>query len=197
MPVGIQLAGALQFMHLPILKYGLSLLNESLTNEETGERRETFNRFCRQRFDIDKVDGVDGLTLGELVNLFYKLNDIMKQDLNLQNKLYEEFQRKSVIPSKLFLTLEGSLKACKYLAHDKGQTSKSNNVIVKEFAQKLKQAGFYPHAIRVKREVTDEFGRCYVEAVDEDGKSWLIHSLPTITFNPEIQLIRHVITVIH
>jgi len=159
---------------------------ESLTNEEPGERRETFNHFCKKRFDIDKVDGVDGLTLGELVHLFYKLNHIIKQDPNLQNKLNGEFQRKFVIPAKMLSTLEDSLKARKYLAHDKGQTSKSNNVIVKEFelaltkikefAYKLKQEGFYPHAIRVKREVTDEFDRRYVEAVDEDGKSWLIHS---------------------
>ncbi len=47
---------------------------------------------------------------------------------------------------------------------------------IREFLQRLRRDDVYPSVIRVKREVTDEFGRRYVEAIDEDEKPWLIHS---------------------
>jgi len=159
---------------------------ESIGGADPGERRETFNQFCRQRFEIEKVDGVEGLTLGELVQLLHKLNNQVGQDPKLQNKLANQFRRKFIVPSKLLSLLEGGLKARKYLAHDKGQASKQREVItkvfgdalerIKAFLSGLKQRGYYPRAIRIQRQVTDEYGRQYVEALDEDGKFWLIYS---------------------
>ena len=82
--------------------------------------------------------------------------------------------------------MEESLKARGYLAHDKGQSIRHRDAMVEQFGEalgkiaeflsRLKQKGLYPHVVRVRREVTDEYGRRYVEAVDEYGKPWLIHS---------------------
>lgn len=159
---------------------------ESLIEEEPSERREAFNRFCRVKFSIDKADGVDGLTLGELLQIFHKLNDVVKEEPKLQEKLSHQFNRKFIIPSKLLMKLEEGLQARRYLSHDKGRSSERKDAMlidyvealgkIREFLQKLKQDGIYPRVIRVRREVTDEWGRRYVEAIDDDEKAWLIHS---------------------
>ncbi len=159
---------------------------ESSIEEEPGERREIFNRFCRGKFNINKADGIDGLTLGELLQVLHKLNAITKEETILQDKLHSEFHRRIVVSSKLLAKVEESLKARRYVAHDKGEAVERKEVILKcytealgktkEFLLRLKQDDIYPKVIRVKKEVTDEFGRRYVEAIDEDEKSWLVHS---------------------
>lgn len=162
------------------------LYPESLTDEEPGERRESFNRFCRKQLNLEKAAGIDGLTLGELIHIINKLNIHVKQDPKLQAKLKERFRRNSVIPSRALAILENSLRARKYIAHDKGQVIQKKEVMlqifsealgnISDFLHKLKKDNLYPRVIRVRSEITDEYGRRYVEAIDEDGKSWLIHS---------------------
>lgn len=178
---------ALEVVLKDILQFYVGFLwPESVSDGEPGELREVFNHFCREKFGIDKVDGVDGLTLGELLQLLHKLNDVAKQESKLQENLKSQFQRKFVMSSKLLVKVEEGLKVRKYLAHDKGRGNVRSDATIKEFVkaleqireflQGLKKGGFYPHVIRVRREITDEFGRRYVEASDEDGKAWLIYS---------------------
>lgn len=159
---------------------------ESLTEEEMGERRETFNQFCKDNLGVVKADGLDGLTLGELKELLQKLTGIVKSEPKLQQSLDDKFQRKTLIPNSVFQNLEESFAARKFLAHDKGHVQERKNTKIEkyvkalskiqDFLREIKMKCIYPYVIRVRREVTDEYGRRYVEAIDDENKPWLIYS---------------------
>jgi hypothetical protein len=157
---------------------------ESEGNGDPGEQIKTYQTFCRDKFEIVKVDGIDGLTLGELVQLIHRINKEIRSGTNLENKLERQFHRKTIIPSKVIAKLETGLRARKYLAHDKGDIWGQKEVVkreflqalesLKEFLQTIKQNKYAPIAIRIQRQITDEFNRQYLEAIDEDGQRWLV-----------------------
>ncbi len=153
---------------------------------ELHEKKKAFNDLVRREFRVGKKEGLNRLMLGELIQVIRKLNERVLNDELLKQRSIDILEREELIPNYLLDTIE---VACSYRRHFVHDTLgvKRNNIIttvlcqkiltdIINFAKAVADDRVYPCVITIKKEVTDEYGRTYVEAIDESGKNWTIKS---------------------
>jgi len=120
------------------------------------------------------------LTLGDRVRLFRALNGKIGRDEIMKKKFHEVFGREYVLSSDYLNILDKIVKYRNKVVHKEEKvtlTQEEALYVIKELqklAEIFKREEIYPKVIRVKREVTNEYGISYFEAEDEDGIPWTI-----------------------
>ena len=120
------------------------------------------------------------LTLGDRVRLFRALNGKIGRDEIMKKKFHEVFGREYVLSSDYLNVLDKIVKYRNKVVHKEEKvtlTQEETLYVIKELqklAEIFKREEIYPKVIRVKREVTNEYGISYFEAEDEDGIPWTI-----------------------
>jgi hypothetical protein len=125
----------------------------------------------------DKKKTFSKLGFGDLIALIRKLNKELSLNKNLQERYIDAFNRKFILPKEQMEILDYvSPFRVPLFAHNKSSTIKVNSRTCVEIVNKLKQFSdfirennVYPKVIRVKNEVTNEYGTHYFNAIDDEG----------------------------
>jgi len=146
--------------------------------EETEERIEKIDKLVWELKVANKQ--FSKLTLGERVKLLRALNNKIKKDKNRKKKFYEAFNREYVLSSVHLNILDRMVKYRNKIVHkEEGVIFTKKDALevieeLKKLTDTFKREEIYPKVVRVKREVTNEYGISYFEAEDEDGIPWTI-----------------------
>ena len=153
---------------------------------EQDEKKKALNDLVRRELQVGRKEGLDRLMIGELIKVLRKLNEIVGKEESMRERTLQELKRKELIPDALISMIESTCNYRAYFVHDsiKGKRDLVINTRlcqkllndITSFAKTLANDRIYPCVLRIHREVTDEYGRTYVEAVDDSGKSWVIRS---------------------
>lgn len=146
------------------------------------EKKKVADSIVREKFKVEK--NPDSMGLGPLISLLRQFNTRIKSENQLRQKLKDSFQREYLISREQFNFLNAISPLRSIFGHDirEGDRRKEVGIVsCKEIVDKLKRLvsnleteGVYPHLIRITREVTDEYGTWYLEAMDENDKEWIV-----------------------
>lgn len=121
------------------------------------------------------------LTFGELAKLLRTLNKKVRKDEERERRLSETFDRNYIIPQSQIRILDGISKNRVHLfAHKRPMArtdiKKCGGIVRKlnAFCKILREKEIYPHLIRITRQVTNEYGTRYFEAIEENGNEWIL-----------------------
>jgi len=166
---------------------------------EHDEKKRAFNELVRRELQIGRKEGLDRLMLGELMRALQRLNERVDEEESLIQRVRDTLEREKLIPHTLLSMIES---ACNYRPHFVHDTINGRrNIVINtglcqnllddiiSFAKTIANDRIYPCVLRITREITDEYGRTYVEAVDESGKDWVIKS--TSWIRPEFAYHMH------
>jgi hypothetical protein len=157
------------------------------------------NDVVRRELGVTRREGLDGLMLGELIGVLRRLNNRVGADAGLTQRLQDRFGRDAVLPEPLLGRLEAACGHRAVFVHDKVKRGRKDTVdigfcrnILEEIldiAKTFETSQIYPCLVRIKREVTDEYGRTYVETVDETDRALTIKSRTWL--RPEVAYFMH------
>ena len=124
------------------------------------------------------------ITFGEKIKLIRTLNNKIRKNKNIKKILLDTFNRRHIIPNNQIKILEEiSIHRASLFAHKKvkirGKKNNYNkcNEIINNlilFSKILEEKKIYPHLIRLKFEITNEYGTKYFEAIDEYDNEWIV-----------------------
>jgi hypothetical protein len=153
---------------------------------EQDEKKKALNDLVRRELQIGRKEGLDRLMIGELIEVLRKLNERVGREESMRLRALKQLKRKELVPDALISMIESACNYRPYFVHD-AIRGKRNLVMntrlcqkllndITSFAKTLANDRIYPCVLRIHREVTDEYGRTYVEAIDDSGRSWVIRS---------------------
>jgi len=146
------------------------------------EKKNALDNRIRRAFEIQK--DVSDMNLGPLISLLRQIESWLQKDSQTRGLMEKEFKRPNLLLKEHFDILNQTSPFRPLFEHNVKRKKKEVDVetcrqIVEKllmFAKDLKEKEVYPEIIRITREVTDEYGRTYLQAIDEGGKDWLIKS---------------------
>lgn len=149
---------------------------------EEEQQFEAVEKFVRE--ELGFKFGPSDMNLGQLIQAFNKVDSVTNRDSEFVELLQSHFGRNCVSPGGL-KPIEVVLPKRKLFGHDAEGHTTPNNVPdsrqcleilsqLLEFASFLEKEGIYPRVVRFVAEVRDEYGRRYLDAVDEEGQRWRI-----------------------
>jgi hypothetical protein len=127
-----------------------------------------------------KLKPVDKLTMGDFIHVLRYLNGIAGKNRRLSSRMKKVLERTAMLPKRLMAILDeiSPFRSC--FTHPK--TYPGSDVCRKildlatEFGEILSHDCIYPTALRITREINDDYGRRYAEGVDENDHRWTIYT---------------------
>lgn len=143
---------------------------------QQGDEQGDVNEIIRDKIGLQDYKPFDKLGLGHFIELMRKLNAKIREDKVLKEKFQDWFDRNRAIPKNLMSVLdEISPILSKAERHEKGEKKECLYALDKLVnLSKSFEGGIYPKVIRIKSEVTNEYGIGYFEAIDDRGDAWTI-----------------------
>jgi len=124
------------------------------------------------------------LTFGEHIKLLRTINKKIRENKEMKNIFSEAFNRNNLVPRGIINLLDEISPSRSHLfAHKElEQISREPNqqickqVIakVKSICRILKEKKVYPLVIRITKQITNEYGVQYFEAIDEFNNQWIV-----------------------
>jgi len=145
---------------------------------ETREMKEAADKTIREEFKVEKR--VDILTFGDMISLLRKMNERAGSEEQLKERVLEDFKRPHIVLKQHMQTLDQISPYRSSFTHDKKTVEvdlKTCTEIVSKLialSRDLEEKRIYPYLIRVAKEVTNEYGVTYLEAIDEKGGKWIL-----------------------
>ena len=122
----------------------------------------------------------DRLTFGEFVGIARELNRNIEQSRSLKRKVKKTFNRDWFLSKDNMRSLaEVSSYRANFVHLKKFPGDESCRKILRKlshFAQELATEKIFPIVLRITREIEDEYGKSYAEAVDENGDRWILYT---------------------
>lgn len=153
---------------------------------ELEDKKKAVNDVAKHELRVTKRKTLDRLMLGELISLLRELNEKAKTDSRMKQRLQDTFERDVVVSETLLAELDVVCSYRPYFVHDMAGRMDKNApdralcrkvlLDITKIAQAFADTEVYPCLLRINREVTDEYGRTYVEATDETGRPLVIKS---------------------
>lgn len=153
-------------------------------NFEPEEKKRAADQNMRREFRVDK--NVDEMNLGPLIGLIRQIEKRLRRNSKLRQQLEKEFGRITMLGENQIDVLNRVSPFRPLFGHDVRVNGRRKEIdtqkciqIISElevFTRGLKERDVYPCLIRITKEVTDEYGTKYDEAIDEDNKPWTIKS---------------------
>jgi len=132
----------------------------------------------RKRLGIKK--SFDRFTFGEFVGIARELNRIIEDTQSLKRKMKKTFNRGWLLPKGLLKSLDEASSYRANFVHPKKFPGdrKCSKILGKlsNFVQELAAQKIFPIALRITREIEDEYGKSYAEAIDESGDRWILYT---------------------
>ena len=124
------------------------------------------------------------LTFGEHIKLLRTINKKMRKNKEMKNIFSEAFNRNNLVPQGIINLLDEISPSRSHLfAHKEleqinrepdQQICKQVIAKVKSICRILKEKKVYPLVIRITKQITNEYGVQYFEAIDEFNNQWIV-----------------------
>jgi len=156
---------------------------------ETEDMKEIADKIIQEEFKVEKR--TDVLTFGDMISLLRRMNKHVEGEEQLRKKLVDDFKRPHIVLKQHFQTLDQISPYRSRFTHDKKKAEvdlKTCTEIVSKLialSSDLEEKRIYPYLIRVAREVTNEYGVTYLEAIDEKGGKWILKPEGWVRPGPE------------
>lgn len=140
-----------------------------------------YRKILTEKCDVDK--DFNKLSSGELIRILRVMDENIKKDNKIKQKLYLEFGQKYLISTTSLKILD------KWVSHRNGvikRNEKLDRKIIEdliEFADNIKD--IYPLIVRVEKEETDKYDTHFIYLIDDKGAEHrisLTHYLETIPY---------------
>ncbi len=122
------------------------------------------------------------LTLGEYIKLIRTLNTKIERDRTLKNRFFADFGKERILPKDKMNVLDKVSAYRKPFVHpDTDETVPARETCVQivsdiqEFCGYIEDEGIFPLVIRIKRDVTNEYGISYYEVIDDKDNEWWVY----------------------
>lgn len=129
---------------------------------------------------IKKEKPVDRLTFGDLIHILRYLKTIAKKNRKLNSKVKKTFERPGILPDKSMSILDTISPYRTCFAHPEAYPGSDVCTqvfsLAIELGEILKRDGLYPTALRITRQIDDDYGRRYAEGIDENNHPWTIYT---------------------
>ncbi|MCK4796460.1 MAG: hypothetical protein KAT05_03720 [Spirochaetes bacterium] len=129
-----------------------------------------FKKVITNKLEIKKP--FSKLTTGELVGTIRNLNDIIKKDENIIDRMKHEFNREYLMQNKTLRILDDWVQFRNSIVHKNIpiETKEAKNIFKKifDFSSDV-QSGIYPLVVRLEKDETDKYGTHFVILEDERG----------------------------
>jgi hypothetical protein len=160
------------------------------------------NRFIKRKFKVEKP--FEKFGLGDYISLLKSINQRVCEKQVLVARLMKKTNRKCIIENESIKALDEISPYRSSFMHAKDYPGDEKCVeLVRSTLRLLKyfrEKNVAPIALRISREVSDEYGKSYAECIDEDGNGWLLYEeyldtaqpylfcslTPNIAINPAI-----------
>ena len=152
--------------------------DEILGKYEPEEKMEAAETIIKNK--VSNYRGVQKATFGQLIQILHNINKLIKSDKRIGNEFTQNFHRSELLRKSHFQALEEVLPYRSRFTHDKKDKLVTNqnciNIIniLFHFVSDLQKKCIFPMYIRITREITNEYGVNYIEALDEKGDKWII-----------------------
>lgn len=160
-----------------LIYFHVAIFWSSVRKEENNESKLSIARkIIRQEFGERK--DFSKPSFGQLVYLIKKMNTYVSENESRRKQIQNALGRDYVFPPKELETLIKIAESRGQFSHDslKPHSSSFSTIdIIKELSsigRKLKSEKIYPTIFRVTRDITNQYGISYVDAIDEDDVSW-------------------------
>lgn len=161
-----------------VLFYGSVLHEQKLRELEEEEREVEIKSWIRKTFKLKKQ--FDDLTLGDLCALLRSMNRFSKQRKRIRRLLNKKFRRVHFVKEEHLQELD-FIKGCrteltkihwtrKRKKCEQGEVLERLTNLLEAWISEKELSRTYPYVIRLKEEVTTEFGVRYYTVVDEEGR---------------------------
>lgn len=148
------------------------------------EIKTKISEIIKREFGMTRKGGLAKFTLGMLIDLMRNINSRIKMDSGLHQQVHRYFEKDHLISDIAINLVSDANTASPQIKHadeagaslmtlDLASCDKFLTNIV-DALNILKHEGNYPTLIRVREEITDEYGRRYIIAVDDEGDEWTI-----------------------
>ena len=133
---------------------------------------------ARKRLGVKKP--FDRLTFGQFVGIARELNRNIKETRSLERRIKKTFDREWLLPKDFLRSLDevSSYRAC-FVHPKKFPGEETCHKILKKLSQLVQELAdekIYPIVLRITREIEDEYGKSYAEAIDENGDRWILYT---------------------
>jgi hypothetical protein len=150
-------------------------------------KKSALKEILRDELKIKK--DIEVLTFGDLINLLKKMNNYINSDGKIKMNLTDNMKKSEIMPDDKLQILEQISKYRSYFTHDKKiniDIKKCKAIIIKlsNLSYDLEKTNIYPNLIRISKEVENEYGVTYLEAVDEWNRNWILKSNDWIETGP-------------
>lgn len=150
-----------------ILKDMIQFYYKFLWNDE---ETKDFKKNLTNKLDISKP--FSKLTTGELVGIIRNLNEFIKKDEKLIDRMKREFNREYLMQNKTLRILDDWVQFRNSIVHRNIpiETKEVKNILNKifDFSSDI-QSGIYPLVVRLEKDETDKYGTHFVILEDERG----------------------------
>ena len=163
--------------------YTYFLWEDELTGADAVESKNTINEIIKREFGMARSGGLVKFTLGMLKDLLWKLNERVATDNNLCQRVRSRLRREVIIPTTAIDLISQAIAISPRFKH---ADDKLNSLVLDldscdhflaytaDAFGTLKKEGVYPSAIRLKKEIHDEYGRTYIMAIDDEEIEWTV-----------------------
>ena len=133
---------------------------------------------ARKRLGVKKP--FDRLTFGEFVGIARELNRNIEETRSLKRRMKKTFNRDCFLSKGLLRSLDvvASYRA-NFVHFKKFPGDETCHKILKKLSQLVQELAdekIYPIVLRITREIEDEYGKSYAEAIDENGDRWILYT---------------------
>jgi hypothetical protein len=133
---------------------------------------------ARKRLSVKKP--FDRLTFGEFVGIARELNRNIKDTRSLERRMKKTFNRDWFLPKGTLRSLdEVSSYRASFVHPKKFPGDETCHKVLKKLSQLVQELAdekICPIVLRITREIEDEYGKSYAEAIDENGDRWILYT---------------------
>lgn len=149
---------------------------KELTNLQ--RKTKTVERVLKKKFNIEKP--FDRLGFGDFVDILSRFNNTIRKKKRVKIRMEKAFERSYVLPKETLdrLLLVSPCRASFAHVKDFPGDEVCENIIMAllNFGDDLQKRRIYPMVLRISCEIEDEYGRAFVEAIDENGDKWTVYT---------------------
>lgn len=152
--------------------------DEILSKYEPEEKLEAAESIIMKKVNNDRE--IQKASFGKLIQMLRNINNLVNSDERIKKKFIQKFHRSELLDRSHFQALDEVSPYRSRFTHDKKDKQVTNqnclDIIntLSNLVSDLQEKSVYPNFIRISREITNEYGVNYVEAIDEKGKKWTI-----------------------
>jgi len=138
------------------------------------------DNLLHKKFRMERNKSFERLGFGDFIGLIRRLNKELYNSKSLRNRMTKSFGRTPTLERYLIKSLDfvSPFRACFTHIKDYPGDEKCSEIIkqIERLLNEVQSRKVYPSVIRIRTELSDEYGKSYAECIDENGDKWLVYT---------------------